>query len=700
MLRTVLGLSILGAVLIAAAPAAAATLTRGPYLQLLSTHSVTIVWNTDVPAACSLAIHPLDGAATAVSGETGTVCAIAVDGLSPGTQYGYTPNADGMALRSESVFQTDDPSRPFTFVVLGDSGSADAAQFKVRDLMLSMPADFIVHTGDMVYEAGTALDFNPRFFVPYQDLLRTRMFWPCVGNHDYETANAQPWRDAFYTPANNPAGSENYYSFDYGNAHFAMIDSNETTQPGSPQYEFLDQDLDASDAFWKLVVFHHTIYSNSLHGSNEEVQANLVPLFDRYSVDLVLMGHDHDYERTFPLRANQIVAPGAGTVYITTGGGGQKLYGAGASEFTAYSESAHHITRVTVNGKTLEADMVRDDGQVPDSVMLTKDAPSPKCRSDADCDDSVPCTVDTCQPEGCHHEVVSLKAVQVAIDATTTVDACAGQSLPPFVAGLSARAARTVDRAASAANPRRADQLMTVAVQQLVALERRVDHVAKHGGLAAACAAQLRAALDGARNDGECLASRRNPVADTYISAGNEGRRNHGGATYIRVDASPVRIAYLKFDLSAVQGPVRRAVLDLHPVTSRHIGKKKQITLSTNGGRVYHIPDSTWREGVGDGVNRTISHGAGLTFDEVDGVDGDKILEPEDSLLVPVPSEAVAGVGVVTLGQVLHLNVTRAFQRGPGLYTLAIMSDGAHSWRFASRENPHVQWRPVLHILQ
>src|SRR5437773_9149241 len=122
-----LGAAMLGA-LLAAAPARAAMLTRGPYLQLLTTHSVTVVWNTDVAAACSLTIRPVDGATTTVAGKTGTVCAIAVDGLSPGTEYAYTPQADGGPLGPESVFRTDDPARPFRFLVIGDSGSGDANQ--------------------------------------------------------------------------------------------------------------------------------------------------------------------------------------------------------------------------------------------------------------------------------------------------------------------------------------------------------------------------------------------------------------------------------------------------------------------------------------------------------------------------------------------------------------------------------------------
>src|SRR5712691_5474265 len=99
------------AALLAAAPAAAATLTRGPYLQLLTPNSVTIVWNTDTSAACSLAIRPLAGSGSVIQGATDTVCAIPVDGLANGTEYAYTPLADGVPLGDESVFRTDDPSR-------------------------------------------------------------------------------------------------------------------------------------------------------------------------------------------------------------------------------------------------------------------------------------------------------------------------------------------------------------------------------------------------------------------------------------------------------------------------------------------------------------------------------------------------------------------------------------------------------------
>src|SRR5207249_9850452 len=96
-------------------------LTRGPYLQLLTTHSVTVAWNTDVASACSLTIRALDGPAATIAGDTGTVCAIAVDGHVPGGRYDYVPNADRGPLGTESVFHAADPSAPSTTPRPGDS---------------------------------------------------------------------------------------------------------------------------------------------------------------------------------------------------------------------------------------------------------------------------------------------------------------------------------------------------------------------------------------------------------------------------------------------------------------------------------------------------------------------------------------------------------------------------------------------------
>jgi hypothetical protein len=97
-----------------------------------------------------------------------------------------------------------------------------------------------------------------------------------------------------------------------------------------------------------------------------------MPLIDLHGVDIVFMGHDHHYERTTPMRDDEVVGAGEGTTYITTGGGGAAPRTVGSKRFTAYAEQANHFVRVAIDDGLLRADMVRMDGAVRDSLTLTK----------------------------------------------------------------------------------------------------------------------------------------------------------------------------------------------------------------------------------------------------------------------------------------------------------------------------------------
>jgi hypothetical protein len=363
-----------------AVPAAPATkLVRGPYLQLPGPDRMTVVWKTETAERCGLALRLPDGGERTITGETGPRCVVTADGLTPGVRYAYVPLADGAPVDGESAFRTPAPDGPFAFLVVGDSGCGCEAQSEVAERMQSVPADFILHTGDMVYRDGAPEDYDPKLFAPYRTLLRRVVLWPALGNHDVRSAEGDAWRAAFFTPANNRAGSEDYYSFDYGAVHVVVLNSNTSTTPDSPQYAFLEDDLESSQARWNVVAFHHSIYSSgSRHGSNLPIRASLTPLFDRYRVDLVFMGHDHDYERTHPLRGDAVVADGEGTVYVTTGGGGADLRSVGKSPFTAYAEASYHFVRVSVNDDRLAGTMIREDGAVRDRFELVKKAvPAP-----------------------------------------------------------------------------------------------------------------------------------------------------------------------------------------------------------------------------------------------------------------------------------------------------------------------------------
>ena len=233
-----------------ATPVAAATLTRGPYLQLMTGVSVTVVWNTDSAAACALAIRPLDGPTTVRAGSTGTVCAIAVDGLTPGTALRlHAARRRRPARRPSRSSGPTTRAVPFTFLVVGDSGCASTAQLAVRDRMLDDAGRLHPpHRRHGLRRAARPRTSTRSSSRRTADLLRRLVFWPTLGNHDVADAGDEPWRDAFYTPANNPARQRELLLLRLRQRARGRARQQRQHKPGSAQYAFLDQDLAASTA--------------------------------------------------------------------------------------------------------------------------------------------------------------------------------------------------------------------------------------------------------------------------------------------------------------------------------------------------------------------------------------------------------------------------------------------------------------------
>jgi hypothetical protein len=351
----------------------APAVTRGPYLQRLVRDTVTVVWHQEPAAACAVELRHGDAPPRVIRGGAATACVVEVAGLEPNVDYHYRALANGVPVTPETTFRTGGAQAGFSFVVFGDSGCACPSQLAVRDRMLGSAASFLLHTGDMIYrKVLRPEDFDHQIFSPYRDLMDRAVLWPCLGNHDRERDDGTIWRDVFFTPANNPENAKDYYSFDYGSAHVVVIDSNAPTGKQSAQRRFLDRDLAASAAPWKFVVLHHSLYSSGKHGGSKRIRRNLVPLFDKHGVSVVFMGHEHSYERTKPMRDGEVVRPEHGVVYVTTGGGGKSIRPVGRSWFTAYSESAFHFTRVTVDRDALSIEMVRADGVVRDRVRVPR----------------------------------------------------------------------------------------------------------------------------------------------------------------------------------------------------------------------------------------------------------------------------------------------------------------------------------------
>lgn len=381
-------------------PAATPTITlvRHPYLQQVGPTSAIVVWATRENGIASVR-YTLNGAGKVVPATSrlvpATVTAMGFDyyqheatlsGLSPATGYSYTPSVDGVAVSGGDLLTTAPPTGggSVRFLAFGDSGVGSPEQRQLATRMATERFDFAVHTGDVVYGAATTTgaggypQLHSWFFDIYRDWLRTHPIYPSIGNHDDEANRAAPFRDVFILPDNGasaafPDHRERYYSFDYGPAHVVVLDTELAFQNltrRDAQLQWLAADLAATTQPWKIAVFHRSPYSaGGEHGSDFAVRQAFGPLFDRHRVDLVLSGHEHDYERTIPIRET---ADGGPTVYVVTGGGGARLYPAATGWWTAASASVFHYMRGLVEGCRLTLEAVSISGAVFDTAVIDK----------------------------------------------------------------------------------------------------------------------------------------------------------------------------------------------------------------------------------------------------------------------------------------------------------------------------------------
>lgn len=357
------------ALLLLAVVQPAPVLTRGPYLQSVTATGAIIVWRTAAPGD-SRVEYGLGAYTHSIGDPTPTMDhAVQLSDLPPGAEIAYRVLTNNAQLYAGSFRTAPLSDQPFSFGVIGDSGIGSNEQYAIADRLVALDPDFVLHTGDVIYPSGQADGYDPFFFQPYQALLRRAPIFPSLGNHDYGTARGQPYLEAFFLPHNNPANTERYYSFDWGNAHFTALDFNDG--PSADQLAWLQSDLAATDKTWKFVFYHQAVYSSGPHGYEAYVigkRAVLAPIFDAHEVDVVFNGHDHDYERTVPI---------SDVVYIVSGGGGASLYNVNPQPFSAYAETAYHAVLVTVEGCEVRLEAVRPDGVVFDTYALNKPCPAP-----------------------------------------------------------------------------------------------------------------------------------------------------------------------------------------------------------------------------------------------------------------------------------------------------------------------------------
>ena len=436
-----------------AVSAAEPILTRGPYLQCGTPQGVTIVWRhraEGVPGlhfgtgpglghtlpANQITARRVPDEAPAGAREIPLSAAppgtrqmeATLTGLQPDTLYHYavyngeerlTPDSSDYTFRTLPLPGT---ARDGLFWVVGDSGTGNSIQAKVHTAMRAWlkqehrTLDGYLHVGDMAYGSGLDSEFQGYFFESYQDTLRNTVCWPAMGNHegrhsDGKTATG-PYFDAYVTPTaaqsgGLPSGTESYYSFDFGRAHFICLNSHDLPRdPGGAMAQWLKADLEKTKADWLIAFWHHPPYTKGSHDSDKELQliemrSLIMPIMESGGVDLVLCGHSHIYERSMlmdgayatPTISENVILndgdgspggsgayqksaglrPNEGTVQVVTGHGGTTLSRKNAPSPVMRSTILEFgSVLLDLKGNTLTSSMLNADGKIRDTFQIIK----------------------------------------------------------------------------------------------------------------------------------------------------------------------------------------------------------------------------------------------------------------------------------------------------------------------------------------
>jgi acid phosphatase type 7 len=316
----------------------------GPYVVNVTPHSGTVMWLVE-------------------SGQSDPVLRpgkMMLTGLAPGKRYDYQafPGAAG-----KGWFKTPPiGDAQFQFVVYGDTRTRHSMHRRVIEAILKYAdPDFVMHTGDLVAN-GNDTSLWPIFFEIEGALLRKAAFFPALGNHERNSRNYYGYMDA-----------KAYYSFNWGSAHFTVIDSDLENAAATiagrdafwvEQTRWLENDLGtAQHATFRFLFAHHPPMTavRRRQGDNPQMTA-LEPLFEKYHLSAGFFGHDHNYQHYLK----------NGVHYFITGGGGAPLYDVDTPPpgITKKVAKTENFVVVKVDGKTAHAEAFKPDGESLDRADL------------------------------------------------------------------------------------------------------------------------------------------------------------------------------------------------------------------------------------------------------------------------------------------------------------------------------------------
>ena len=414
-------------------------ITRGPYLQMGTPSSVILKWRTNTSTESIINYGTSLGVLNSTEQEITLKInhEVTLTGLLPYTKYYYEiADLDGVYVtESSNMFVKTSPDvgeKQFVRAwILGDAGTANQNQTNVRNQYYNYvnttptnpnQTDMMLFLGDNAYSDGTDAEYQIALFNVYSDMLKKTVAWSTIGNHDGISASSStqsgPYYDIFTFPAaaeagGEASGTEAYYSFDYANIHFIVLESHRFSNDAT-QMTWCESDIQSTSQDWVVALFHHPAYSKGSHDSDTEnpliaMRNNFLPILEANGVDLILSGHSHSYERSYFLNghfglsetfnsSNHTIGPNGdlsgkadtadgaytktesdteGAVYITTGSAG-KISGGSLNHNAMYAslnQLGSCILEIENDGTTdqnLNIKFLNDSGVITDYFTIHK----------------------------------------------------------------------------------------------------------------------------------------------------------------------------------------------------------------------------------------------------------------------------------------------------------------------------------------
>ena len=375
-------------------PHAPPPFVRAPYVQQVTEGSASILWMSQ-PGSADTAWYRVperDSAwtRTAVAEYRYGTRRTDLASLPPASTVEYVVSAGGTRA-GPSLFRTA-PSEgaageDVRVLLFGDSGWGGPEQIDLARRMERADWDLSIHVGDIAYNDGKEIEFTERHFRVYARSLDSTPFYPSIGNHDVRADGGRSYDGAFLWP--EPFPGARYYAFRWGRIQFVSLDTSSDTEDvrglregTGRQLVWLEEVLRSASADsavdWIIAFQHHPLYSHAIgisgHGLEYDLRTQLLPLYERYGVDLVAAGHDHHYERTWPVRDGRRVTDGCGPVHVLSGGGGASRYARDitATPLLATAQRVYEYVELTVGADRIRGRTIDRDGQVVDEFTVRR----------------------------------------------------------------------------------------------------------------------------------------------------------------------------------------------------------------------------------------------------------------------------------------------------------------------------------------